>query len=41
MELMVDSNLDYTVKEKDCRPIVFMPDVDLLNLQEESIINAF
>ena len=41
MELMIDSSLSYTVKEKDCRPIVFMPDVDLLNLREQSIINAF
>jgi hypothetical protein len=41
MEIMIDSTLDYTVKEKDCRPIVFMPDVDLLNLRDESIINAF
>lgn len=41
MELMIDGNLNYTVKQKDCRPVVFMPDVDLLNMQEESIINAF
>ncbi len=41
MELMIDSDLNYTVKEKGCEPMVFMPDVDLLNLQEESIINAF
>jgi len=32
---------DRGVNEKGCEPMVFMPDVDLLNLQEEGIINAF
>jgi hypothetical protein len=41
MELTIDSELHYTVREKGCEPMVFMPDVDLLNLREESIINAF
>lgn len=41
MEFKIDSELNHTVKEKDCDPLVFMPDVDLLNLQEESIINTF
>lgn len=41
MELTIDSDLNYTVKENGCEPVVFMPDVDLLNLREESIINAF
>jgi hypothetical protein len=41
MELAIDSDLNYTVKEKGCVPMIFIPDVDLLALQEESIINAF
>jgi hypothetical protein len=41
MELLIDSDLNYTVKDKTCEPIVFMPDVDLLNLEDESIIDAF
>ncbi len=41
MELAVDSELNYSVQEPDCRPIVFIPDVDLLALRGESIINAF
>ncbi len=41
VELTIDSNLDCTVHDPDCRPVVFVPDVDLLALREESIINAF
>ena len=41
MELMIDSDLNYTAKGKGCEPIVFVPDVDLLTLEDESIINAF
>ncbi len=40
MELTIDSNLHYTVKGEG-EPMVFMPDVDLLGLEDESIINAF
>ncbi len=41
IEMTIDSDLNYTVKDKSCEPLVFMPDVDLLNLEDESIINAF
>lgn len=41
MEMAIDSDLSYTVKEQDCEPVIFIPDVDLLSLKEESIINAF
>jgi hypothetical protein len=41
MEIEIDSELNYDVKEKGCNPIVFIPDVDLVNLEDESIINAF
>lgn len=41
MELTVDSDLNYAVTEQDDEPVIFVPDVDLLNLKEESIINAF
>ncbi len=40
-ELTVDSDLNFTVKEEDCDPMIFIPDVDLPKLKEESIINAF
>jgi hypothetical protein len=41
MELAIDSELNCTVRDRDCVPVVFIPDVDLLTLKEESIINAF
>lgn len=41
MELTVDHELNHTVRDQDCRPIIFIPDVDLLTLREPSIINAF
>ena len=41
MEMTIDSDLTITVKDSESRPMAFMPDVDLLDLKEESIINAF
>jgi hypothetical protein len=41
MELAIDSDLNCRAKDDGCEPIVFVPDVDLFNLEEESIINAF
>jgi hypothetical protein len=41
MEIEIDSNLNYQVEEKGCAPIVFVPDVNLLKLEDVNIINAF
>ena len=41
MEMTIDSDLNITVKDRESRPMAFMPDVDLLNIKEENIINAF
>lgn len=41
MEMTIDSDLNITVKDSESRPMVFVPDVDLLNLKEVSIINEF
>jgi hypothetical protein len=41
MELQIDSDLRVTVKEEACEPIVFVPHVDLFEIKDESIINAF
>lgn len=41
MEMEIDSELKCRVKEEGCRPIVFTPDINLLKLEDESIINAF
>jgi hypothetical protein len=41
MEMDIDSNLQLKPVDEKCKPIVFVPDVDLLNLQEDSIIDSF
>ncbi|MDD5711735.1 MAG: hypothetical protein PHY31_03130 [Smithellaceae bacterium] len=41
MEIEIDSDLNYHVGEEDCTPIIFNPDVNLLELEEDSIIDAF
>ncbi len=41
MEIEIDSDLYYQAKEKGCDPIAFVPDIDLLKLDDVSIINAF
>jgi len=41
IELTIDSDLNCTVHDPEARPLVFVPDVDLLTLREENIINAF
>ena len=41
LEIVIDSEPQFSVKEEGCEPIVFIPDVDLFKLEDESIINAF
>lgn len=41
MELEIDSDLNCRVKDEGCNPVVFVPDVNLIELEDESIINAF
>ena len=41
MTIEIDSHLNYKVKEKGCQPIIFVPDVDVFNLKQDSIIDAF
>jgi hypothetical protein len=41
MEMTIDSDLNIALKDSESRPIAFVPDVDLLKLKEENIINAF
>ena len=41
MEIEIDSDLNYKVKEKGCEPVVFVPDVNLFELEEDSIIDSF
>jgi hypothetical protein len=41
MEIELDSDLNCRVQEDGCHPVVFVPDIDLHALEDESIINAF
>jgi len=41
MEIKIVSDLNFTVKQEGCEPIVFGPDVNLFKIEDESIINAF
>jgi hypothetical protein len=41
LTLTIDSDLGFRAKEKGCAPIIFVPDVDLVGLKDESIVQAF
>lgn len=41
MTLTIDSDLGFHTSEQGCAPIIFVPDVDLIGLADESIIEAF
>ena len=41
MTLELDSEIEFSANEDDCRPVAFVPDVNLAELEEPSIIEAF
>jgi hypothetical protein len=41
MEIEIDSNLRYKTNDESCEPVVFVPDVDFFNLEDDSIIDPF
>jgi len=41
MEIEIDSDLNYKAKEEGCEPVVFVPDINLFELEEDSIIDSF
>jgi hypothetical protein len=41
MQIEIDSNLRFKTNDDRCEPVVFVPDVDLLNLKDDSIIDSF
>jgi hypothetical protein len=41
MTFTLDSHLAFHTEEKDCAPVIFVPDVDLTGLEDESIVQAF
>jgi len=41
MKMEIDSELHIRLDDPKCEPVIFLPDIDLLNLQEDSIIDSF
>ena len=41
MKMEIDSELHIRLDDQKCEPVIFVPDIDLLNLQEDSIIDSF
>jgi hypothetical protein len=41
MEIEIDSDLNYRTPDAACRPIVFVPDIKLTELEAPSIIDDF
>jgi len=41
MRIEIDSDLHFKVDGDGCRPIVFVPDVNLFEIEDDSIIDSF
>jgi len=41
MKMEIDSDLHYKTEDDGCEPVIFVPDVDLFNLKDDSIIDSF
>ena len=41
MEIEIDSDLHYKVKDRSCEPLIFVPDVNLFKIDDDSIIDTF
>jgi len=41
MGIVIDSDLRWHADGNGCDPVIFSPAVDLLNLEEESIIDSY
>ncbi len=41
MEIEINSELEYKSREKDCQPVIFVPDVNLFKVEDDSIIDSF
>jgi hypothetical protein len=41
MKIKIDSNLEYTTEDDGSDPVIFVPDVDLHKLNDDSIISSF
>jgi len=41
LHILIDSNMNVTVREQEATPLVFIPDVDWNNFAEQTIIDAY
>ncbi|MDJ0803428.1 MAG: hypothetical protein QNI89_11995 [Desulfobacterales bacterium] len=41
MQIEIDSDLSYNVRDEGCRPVVFVPDIKRSELEAPSIIDDF
>lgn len=41
MQMEIDSDMNCRCTEPDCRPVIFVPDVDFSRLKDSNIIDAF
>jgi hypothetical protein len=41
MEMEIDSNLHYKTNNERCEPVIFVPDIDLFGIKDDSIIDSF
>jgi len=41
MEIEIDSNLNYKANDERCEPVIFVPDINLFNIKDDSIIDSF
>jgi hypothetical protein len=41
MEIEIDSNLHYKTNNERCEPVIFVPDIDLFSIKDDSIIDSF
>jgi len=41
MRIEIDSNLTLKIEDDEYEPVIFVPDVDVYNLEDDNIINSF
>jgi hypothetical protein len=41
MKIEIDSNLRYKTNDERCKPVIFVPDIDLSGIKDDSIIDSF
>jgi len=41
MEIEIDSKLRYKTNDESCEPVIFVPDINLFSIKDDSIIDSF